>query len=175
MNIKPLLRSATLAGALLASIVGCGKADRTPAASVPDSPPVVAVSVVGAAIRTTYNGQCPPSVDRAPSFEAIISVTRGPATVTYQWLTGKGNSTDPSRRVLNFTGGGAQQAVVRFTETGYIPDATRADWIAVFVRSPLTVESNRMAFTTSCHAGRPHRYDPDDATNTVVPGPAPSP
>jgi eukaryotic-like serine/threonine-protein kinase len=171
MHTKSLLGSAAIAGALLASTLGCSRADSTPVASVPDSPPVIAISVVGAAVRTTYNGQCPPSIDRAPAFEAIISVTRGPTTVTYQWLTGKGNSTDPSRRLLNFTGRGAQQAVVRFTETGYVPDSTRADWVAVFVRSPLAVESNHMPFSTSCHTGRPHRYDPDDATNTVVPGP----
>jgi eukaryotic-like serine/threonine-protein kinase len=160
MRIKPLLCPTALATAL-ALLAACGADRAAPTAAIPSG-----VSVVGATVRTSYTGQCPPNADQAPSFTAIISVPNGPTTVTYQWLTSHGTSTDPSPHVLDFPGGGPQYTVVTFTETGYLPDQTLADWIAIYIRSPRTTESNHLAFTTSCHTGRPHRYDPNDSATT---------
>jgi hypothetical protein len=65
-------------------------ADRS--AARPRSSPTVpsALSVVAAAIRTPYTGQCLPSSERAPPSESIVSVTHGPTTITHQWVTGDG-------------------------------------------------------------------------------------
>jgi hypothetical protein len=151
------LRAATLAAILLTSTAACGQAGTRSTDDPPDS-----VFVVAAAVRTSYTGQCPPPADRAPSYEAIISVVSGPTTVTYQWRTGNGRNVDPSPHQLSFPGGAAQYAVVSFTDTDYVPDHTLADWVAVYTRDPRVVESNHMPLTTSCHTGRPHRYDPVD-------------
>jgi hypothetical protein len=156
MYTYPSLRSAVLAGMLLMPLAACDQRNGEASADLPGK-----VSVLSAAVRTSYTGQCPPSIERAPSFTAIISVASGPTTVTYQWLTSDGSSTDPDIHDLYFPGDGVQHAVVTFTETGYLPDQTRADWIALYIRSPLTVESNHLPFTTRCRTGHPHRLDPD--------------
>ena len=167
MHTTPKLRSAAVA-LMLASIAGCSRTVSSPPTIVPNASS--AISVVAAAVRTTYTGQCPPSSERAPSFEAIISVTHGPLTITYQWLTGDASGSDPSVRMITFDGSGPQQSVVAYTETAFAPDRTRADWAALIVRSPLAVESNHVAFTTSCHTAGPHRYGTDgDSKVTTAP------
>lgn len=117
-------------------------------------------TVVAAATRTTYGGPCPPAAERAPSFQAIISVPAGPVTVTYEWVTGTGGSPDSGPRTIQFPYGGPQHVAISFTETGYLPDQTWSDWIAVHITSPVKVRSNHVTFTTSCHTGRPHRLEP---------------
>jgi hypothetical protein len=127
-----------------------------------------AVSVVAAPSRNGYTGPCPPSAERAPSFQAIITVPRGPATVTYRWLTGRG-ITDPPLNTVHLAGTGWQSVAVAYTETSHIPDQTYTDWVAVQVSSPQAVESNHLTLTTTCHSARPHRLDPGSAVLDQAP------
>jgi hypothetical protein len=144
-----------------ATTTACGRPTPSPAGPPADTP--LTATVLIAASRTSYTGQCPPPTAQAPAFQAIISVPRGPTAVVYQWLTSDGGSTDPSPHPLQFTGDGPQHATITFSETSYVPNHTLTDWIAVHLISPGAIESNHVAFTTSCHNGRPHRFDPDDS------------
>jgi hypothetical protein len=139
----------------------CGQPAPSPAGPPADT--TLTATVLVAASHTSYTGQCPPTTAQAPTFQAIISIPRGPTSVVYQWLTSDGGSTDPSPHTLQFTGDGPQHAAITFTETSYVPNHTLTDWIAVHLISPDAIESNHVAFTTSCHNGRPHRYDHDDS------------
>jgi hypothetical protein len=113
------------------------------------------VTVTASAIRDRYTGSCPPPSDKAPSFQAVISVSNGPVTVRYRWLTQNGGSSDPSEKTITFSGTGAQQQTVYFTETSYLPEQSLTRWIAVYILSPVSVESNHVSFTTSCVVPNP--------------------
>ncbi len=108
------------------------------------------VTVTASAIRKSYTGPCPPPSDQTPSFQAVINVSNGPVSVRYRWLTSNGGSSDPSDKTVTFSGTGAQQQTVYFTETSYLPGQSFTDWIAVYVVSPVSVESNHVSFSTSC-------------------------
>jgi hypothetical protein len=153
MRTSKPLAAIVLTGALAA---GCHSSSGT----ARDDVAALAPTVVAAAVRDNYGGSCPPSTERAPSFQAIISVAGGPVTVTYQWLTGSGTSADPILKTIEFPYDGPQHAAISLTETGYLPDQTRSDWIAVYLRGPVRAESNHITFTTSCYIGRPHRLEP---------------
>ena len=114
----------------------------------PESIPTV--SVKGHVVRGNYSGPCPPPPGKAPAFTAVISVSDGPVTVTYQWLTSNGGSSDPQTKTIDFPKTGPQQATVTFTETSYLPGQTVKNWIAVYVRTPAEAESNHMDFTNTC-------------------------
>jgi hypothetical protein len=169
MPTKFWFRPAALAGAVLATTVACSRPADTQSTEPADD-----VSVVAAASHTSYTGQCPPPVDRAPSFQAIITVAGGPTTVAYQWST-NGSSSNAAPHVLDFPGGGRQHAVISFTETSYIADYSLTGSVSVQVLSPRQVSTDPISFTTSCHTGRPHRYDPDNAqpTTNITPKPTP--
>jgi hypothetical protein len=107
-------------------------------------------TVVAQVIRDSYVGSCPPPASRAPSFRAVIGVQNGPITVTYQWLTSNGGSSDPSVKTVSFRGTGPQQTTVTFTQTGYRPGQTVNDWIALYTVSPVATESNHIGYTTTC-------------------------
>jgi hypothetical protein len=157
---------------VLASTVACPHPADTLSTEPADD-----VSVVAAASHTSYTGQCPPPADRAPSFQAIIIVAGGPTTVAYQWLTsGSGGSSNTAPHVLDFPDGGRQHAVISFTETSYIADYSLTGSVRVQVLSPRQVSTDPISFTTSCHTGRPHRYDPENAqpTTNITPMPAPT-
>ncbi len=163
---------AALAGAVLASTVACSHPADTLSTEPADD-----VSVVAAASHTSYTGQCPPPADRAPSFQAIITVAGGPTTVAYQWLTsGSGGSSNTAPHVLDFPDGGRQHAVISFTETSYVADYSLTGSVRVQVLSPRQVSTDPISFTTSCYTGRPHRYDPDNAqpTANITPKPGPT-
>src|SRR6266545_175736 len=100
--------------------------------------PTLRVAVSGQVVRAAYTGSCPPPAAQAPTFRAVISVTSGPTIVSYQWLTSNGGSSDPSLRT------------VTFTQASYLPGKTFNDWIAVYVRQPVAVESNHMNFSVTC-------------------------
>jgi hypothetical protein len=153
MHTRTLLSASIV---LAIALTGCGQ----PAPPSTRGEFVIVPTVVGAVIQGSYTGPCPPASDRAPAFQAIISVPRGPVTITYQWLTGRGGSADPTPKTLEFPNGGPEHVAISFTETRYLPDQTLTDWIAVYIRSPRPAESNHMSFTTTCHTGRPHRLDP---------------
>jgi hypothetical protein len=115
----------------------------------PSGPPKVTATAT--AIRSSYTGSCPPPADRAPSFSAVISVSRGPVSVQYRWLTSNGGSSDPSTKTITFNGSGPQQQTVTFTQTAYRPGQTWTDWIALYTLAPVTTESNHVTFTTTCN------------------------
>jgi len=71
--------------------------------------PPPTVSIKASTIRSEYVGTCPPAARWAPAFQAVISVSHGPATVTYQWRTGSGPGSDPSVKTLAFAGDGPQR------------------------------------------------------------------
>lgn len=165
MLTRTLLHRTAFAALLVAAVIVAGRL-AAPTARAQSAP---TVSVVGATARGTYTGPCPPPAERAPSFQAVITVPSGPTNVTYRWLTGSGGSSDPTPKTLHFPGTGRQHAAITFIESGYLPDQTLADWVAVYVSSPLMVKSNHMGFTTTCHSGRPHRLDPASNVTDMAP------
>ena len=126
--------------------------------------------------RTNYTGSCPPPKEQAPQFQATIGVTAGPVEVRYHWRTSNGGSSDPDWHVLRFTGTGAQEQKITYTHLGYLPDSTIQDWVAVDVNSPASLQSNRVAFTTTCTPTEPPKVTATaSATRTSYTGACPPP
>jgi hypothetical protein len=121
--------------------------------------------------RVTYSGSCPPSKDQAPTFEATITVTRGPVDVRYRWTTSNGGSSDPNWHVIRFDDSGRQQQTITYTDLSYLPEQAIQDWVAVDIDSPVTLQSNRVGFATTCTRPDPPRSAPQ-LTPPVPPTPA---
>ncbi|WP_436534625.1 hypothetical protein [Actinoplanes sp. HUAS TT8] len=118
-----------------------------PTSEVPAEPEV---TVTAEAVRRTYVGPCPPPPESAPTFRATIRVSRGPVTVTYQWLTGNGGSSDPSLKTIVFDGSGPQERVVEYIDTGYLPDRTTPEQARLVVVMPVETSSGAIPFSTTC-------------------------
>lgn len=132
---------------------GSSSAGTTGSAS---SPAALTVTVEVSAVRNAYTGTCPPPEANAPSFSAVITVSRTPATVTYHWRTANGGSSDPEWKTVGFPHGGARSRTVTHTELSYPADyGTAADWIAVDVKEPASLQSNRVPFTVTCESPSP--------------------
>jgi hypothetical protein len=126
----------------------------------------VTVSVV----RDTYTGACPPPESAAPSFSAVITVSRTPATVTYRWRTGSGGGSDSGWKSADFPAGGATSLTVGHTELSYPPDyGTATDWIAVDVKEPASAGSGHVPFTVTCESPSPS----DGRTGVTTGSPTP--
>jgi hypothetical protein len=82
----------------------------------------------------------------------VISVSRGPVTVQYQWLSSNGGSADPEMKTITFSGSGRQEQAVHFTQRVWPSDdgGSLTDWIALYVRAPLDTESNHVSYTVIC-------------------------
>jgi uncharacterized protein YjbI with pentapeptide repeats len=115
-------------------------------------PPSIRVQVTASAIRSSYNGFCPPQANRSPYFKGMIGVSDGPVTVRYQWLSSNGGSADPEIKALRFNGKGVQRAEVYFTQRVWPGDTGghMVDWIALYVRSPTNTESNHVSYSVTC-------------------------
>ncbi|MGE7425867.1 protein kinase domain-containing protein [Staphylococcus capitis] len=134
---------------------GNTQGDGDSAPSSPGSPAPADVHVTVSAARDQYTGQCPPSADLAPSFSAVVTVDRTPATVTYRWTTGSGGGSDPEWKTLDFPAGGGGSLTVQHTELSYLAGSTLEDWMAVVVKSPVEAESEHVPFTVVCSASPP--------------------
>jgi hypothetical protein len=121
------------------------KVSTTPTSSTPPE-----ATVTAEAIRASYTGPCPPSADSAPRFRATIRVNKGPVTVSYQWLASNGGSSDPELKTITFNGTGPQERTVEHAELSYLPDETVTDWVALYVRVPNDVRSNKVSYTMTC-------------------------
>ncbi|MDT3397493.1 serine/threonine-protein kinase [Streptomyces sp. B1866] len=133
-----------------ASATGSGPS--TASASASPSPTGYALTVVLRADRGSYAGACPPPAAQAPAFSATLTVDRD-ATVEYRWITGSGEVSGGGWQTARLDGG--EPLTVRHAETGYEPDGTRRDWIAVETRSPKSVTSNRASFAVVCQEAPP--------------------
>jgi hypothetical protein len=96
-----------------------------------------------------YSGKCPATI----KFDGEISVrglTRGPLTVTYEFIRSDG-AKDTHPKTLTFQKDGSQPVSTSWTLGGdKLP--TFSGWQAVKVMAPLPVESNRASFTLKCSA-----------------------
>ena len=120
------------------------------------SPAPLTVTVEVSAVRDDYTGACPPPEAYAPSFSAVITVSRTPATVTYRWRTGNGGGSDPEWKTVGFPEGGGRSRTVTHTELSYPADYGTADnWIAVDVKEPVSLQSNHVPFTVTCESPSP--------------------
>ncbi|MFD4630398.1 serine/threonine-protein kinase [Streptomyces sp. NPDC058284] len=115
------------------------------------STPVQSVKVYVSGSRTQYEGACPPTAGRAPSFTATFTVGRVPATVEYRWLTKSGTSGDPGWKTLSFTSGGGKVRQASHVETAYDPGGgTYENAVGVQVRAPVSTASNSVAYKVTC-------------------------
>jgi hypothetical protein len=116
------------------------------------SPSPMRVMATARAIRDSYNGTCPPPVDRSPSFEGVISVSHGPVTVEYQWLSSNGGSANSNLKTVTFRGSGPQQRRVHFTQRVWPDDrgGRITAWIALYIRVPIGTESNHVSYAVVC-------------------------
>ncbi|UNO44304.1 serine/threonine protein kinase [Streptomyces sp. MST-110588] len=113
-------------------------------------PPRPTVTVYVTAVRDRYTGACPPAAGAAPAFSAVIGVDHGPAEVVYRWITDSGRTSDPAWKTASFTGHGSGKVTVHHTETTYEAGGTLTDRIGVRVKSPVSVESDRVSFSVTC-------------------------
>ncbi|MDX6350497.1 MAG: eukaryotic-like serine/threonine-protein kinase [Streptomyces sp.] len=137
-------------------------ASPTPTASSSTTPPpALHLTVIVSATRDTYTGPCPPPDAAAPSFSAVITVSRTPATVTYRWRTHNGGSSDPAWKTAHFAAGDPTSRTVTHTELSHPADYNPStDWIAVDVNQPLTLQSNHVPFTVTCESPSPSASSP---------------
>ncbi|MGK5730153.1 protein kinase domain-containing protein [Streptomyces sp. URMC 124] len=120
------------------------------------------------AVRDSYTGPCPPK-SAGPSFRVTFTVDRTPARLSYRVVTGSGQ-VDPWR-TSDITAGRSLGLTYVETEHG-----TGKDWLAVEVRSPQKITSNRVPFTVTCQgppSGRPSDR-PSSAGPSRSPGPPPA-
>ena len=145
--------AATAGSSSAGTSAGSSSAGTTGSAS---SPAALTVTVEVSAVRDAYTGACPPPEAHAPSFSAVITVSRTPATVTYRWRTANGGSSDPGWKTVGFPEGGAKSRTVTHTELSYPADyGTAAGWIAVDVKEPVSLQSNQVPFTVTCESPSP--------------------
>ncbi|WP_368397046.1 serine/threonine-protein kinase [Streptomyces sclerotialus] len=142
------------------------------------SPPAVTVTAVVSTVRGSYVGSCPPPAAAAPAFSGVITVSRGPAEVSYRWRTDGGGSERPWRTV-RLPGSGAQRVTVGHTETAHDPYGTRAGRVGLEIRSPKAVASNRAAFSVTCEGEAPgggtSLQPPDEEPDPTDTGREPTP
>lgn len=145
--------AATAGSSSAGATTGSSSAGTTGSAS---SPAPLTVIVEVSAVRDTYTGACPPPEAHAPSFSAVITVSRTPATVTYRWRTGNGGSSDPEWKTVGFPEDGERSRTVTHTELSYPADYGTADnWIAVDVKEPVSLQSDHVPFTVTCESPSP--------------------
>ncbi|WP_431946555.1 serine/threonine-protein kinase [Actinacidiphila sp. bgisy167] len=142
---------------------GSGSPPSPPTSAPPTTPVPVNVHVTVSAVRDSYIGSCPPPPEQAPSFSAVVTVDRTPATVTYRWTSNAGGSGE-DRRTLGFAEGGPKSRTIHSTEAAYEPDGTVEGWVAVAVLSPVKTESGHVPFTVTCRAPSP---SPSGSTETA--------
>jgi serine/threonine protein kinase len=119
-------------------------------------PPALHLTVLVSATRDTYTGACPPPDSAAPSFTAVITVSRTPATVTYRWHTNLSTTSDPAWKTAHFAAGDPTSRTITHTELSSPADYNPStDWIAVDVKQPLTLQSNHVPFTVTCESPSP--------------------
>jgi hypothetical protein len=114
------------------------------------TPPVA--SAVVTAVTGSYRGLCPAPSD-ATTYKAVISVTRGPVTVTFRWTTSNGGDSDPSTQSIRFSGSGHQTRTVYHHESVYPPEpypARLRDWVAVNLLTPIRAQSSHVPLTVAC-------------------------
>ena len=145
--------AATAGSSTAGATGGSSSAGTTGSAS---SPAPLTVTVEVSAVRDTYTGACPPPEAYAPSFSAVITVSRTPATVTYRWSTGNGGGSDPGWKTVGFPEDGERSRTVTHTELSYPADyGTADDWIAVDVKEPVSLQSGHVPFTVTCESPSP--------------------
>ncbi|OLB76690.1 MAG: hypothetical protein AUI14_17965 [Actinobacteria bacterium 13_2_20CM_2_71_6] len=109
----------------------------------------VNVTATVSAIKGSYSGPCPPP-KTATTYQAVISVSSGPTTVTFRWTSSNGGDTDPSTKTLTFPGTGPQSQTVTHNEAFYLPGQTTNDWIAVDLMTPSSGQSNHAPYRLTC-------------------------
>jgi hypothetical protein len=142
---------------------GSGSPSSPPTSAPPSTPVPVNVHVTVSAVRDSYTGSCPPPSEQTPSFSAVVTVDRTPATVTYRWTSSAGGPGE-DRRTLDFAGGGPKSRTIHYTEAAYEPDGAVEGWVAVAVLSPVRTESGHIPFTVTCQAPSP---SPTGSTETA--------
>ncbi|MFG3498340.1 serine/threonine-protein kinase [Streptomyces sp. NPDC047928] len=114
-----------------------------------------------AALRDAYSGTCPMPGDRAPSFTAVITVGRVPASVHYRWATESGETSDSAWKTAEFgsaygeAGMAARQRRVEHTELAYDEGSMRRDRVRLEIRSPVHVHSEWVGFSVTCQEETP--------------------
>jgi hypothetical protein len=126
--------------------------DRRVSASFGKAPVTVTATV--SAIKGSYSGSCPPP-SNATTYQAVISVSSGPTTVTFRWTSSNGGDTDPSTKTLTFSGTGPQSQTVTHNESFYVPNTTVNDWIAVDLLTPTSAQSNHVSYKLTCTPNPP--------------------
>jgi hypothetical protein len=121
--------------------------DRQVFASFNQAPVTVTATV--SAIKGSYTGACPPPKN-ATTYQAVITVSSGPVTVTYRWTSSNGGDSDPSTKTVTFSGTGRQSQTVTHNESFYLPGQTVNDWIAVDLLTPTNTQSNHAAYQLTC-------------------------
>jgi hypothetical protein len=124
------------------------KPDTGPSPSPSPSPsPTITVTV--SAIKGSYTGSCPPPAN-ATTYQAVISVSSGPVTVSFRWTSDNGGDSDPSTKTVTFPGTGPQSQTVTHNESFYLPDRTTTNSIAVNLLSPTIGQSNHAPYQLTC-------------------------
>jgi len=129
----------------------------------------VTVSATVSAVKGSYTGPCPPP-SNATTYQAVISVSSGPVTVTFRWTSSNGGDTDPSTKTLTFTGTGPQSRTVTHNEAFYLPGKTVNDWIAVDLMTPTSGQSNHAAYQLTCTQAPPPPPPTVTATVSAIKG-----
>jgi hypothetical protein len=111
--------------------------------------PALTVTVQVSAVKDSYSGPCPPPPNAA-TYQAVISVSSGPVTVSFRWTGDNGGDTDPSTKTVTFSGTGPQSTTVTHNEASYLPDTTVTDSISVVLISPATGQSNHAPYRLTC-------------------------
>ena len=92
----------------------------------------------------SFEGTCPVSV----TFSGRISVSGGPATVTFRWVRSDGAAGET--RALRFTGSGAQSRTVRTVMAVGGPGENATAWAQLRVLSPTAKTSARANVSAAC-------------------------
>ncbi|MFD7977897.1 serine/threonine-protein kinase [Streptomyces sp. NPDC059071] len=148
-------------------------AQTTSASPSATTTPPVSVLVNVRAVRDSYSGACPPPEDAAPSFTAVVTVDRTPATVSYRWATQSGEGHDAQWRTLEFPEGGPTEQRLTRTQADYGAGSQVSDRIRVEVREPVARQSDWVEFSVTCEETVPPSTPPTTATpsdGTASPG-----
>jgi hypothetical protein len=134
-----VLDPSTTTGATTTTLGPAGAAGTTTTTAAITS----AVSAVSAS-PASFEGTCPVSV----TFSGGISVSRGPATVTFRWLRSDGAAGET--RAVRFTGSGAQRRTVRTVMPVGGPGENATAWAQLRVLSPTAETTARRNVTAAC-------------------------
>ncbi|MER5436291.1 serine/threonine-protein kinase [Streptomyces sp. NPDC002588] len=131
----------------------------SPSASPTHSPspttPKQTVSVTVTGAHTDYSGSCPPQDDSAPSFTATITVGNLPATVSYRWVSKRGELSGQTWKTLEFGSGGGKSKQDSVIVSTYAESGTYQNSIGVEVRDPVSATSNYVPFSVTCETETP--------------------